>query len=140
MSIFNIEIDTSAKTSKISIDGKEVPLKEFSASQYTWNKCDMDGGTGSEKRCTYLSITKDDGNGTKTSYGLSFDTDGSNSESYSVNNYDISKEVAKIHKNAIQASMIAKIVGLKKPIRVYDISSWTNFQESEPLKEPDFMK
>ena len=139
MAKFTIEVDTETKMSKVFVEGNEIPVQEFSVSQYA-SAIYKDGNTtNDEKYCTYFSITQKEQDGSRISYGISFDSDGNRSESYSINNYNVAKEVAKVHENAAQAAKIEKIVA-KKPVKVIHIEDWYRLGDHpvETLKEPTF--
>lgn len=133
---FAVEVDTDEKTTAFTIDGRSVDIKEFSASQYTYSPCD--GKT--DKTCSYVSWTLQKDTNEKISYSISFDNSGGSSETYSINNYSISKELGKTHQDAIAAVKIARMLGKKEPVLVVNVEDWTNFTRTPDGAEPTFNK
>lgn len=139
MAKFTVEVDMETKSAKFFLNGNEINVKEFGASQYSMTPYCSDTELPKEKVCTYVNWTAEQ-DGMRTSYGLSFDSDGGNSESYSVTNYSLSKELGKLYQQTLAAYKLGKALG-KKPILVVDLENWTNYSEGiPPLREPTFNK
>jgi hypothetical protein len=109
MAKFNIDVDSSSKSVKISKDGTEINPDSFSISSYT---CDTPDGKPSTCVCTSYSM--DEGNGVSSRYSLHFDTNSDDSIDEGKDEYGMAKQVTKIHKMIKAATSLAKSLVNKK--------------------------
>lgn len=135
---FTVEIDTDSKTAQVLMDGEVTNIQQFSASRY--KDCYPGDDNVDNKYCTYFSVSQDDGKGSTSTYGLSFSDTGNVSESYSVNNYNMAKESAKIHKNAIAGAKLSKSLADKKPFKVINLETRSDDPHPEMLPGEEFWK
>jgi hypothetical protein len=109
MAKFNIEVDSSNKSVKITKDGSEITPEGFSFSTYECT--DMDG---KEYYCTCISYSTEESDVVTANYSLHFDSGDLDAASEDKDQYGMAKEVKKIHQRVVAAAKLSKILSSKK--------------------------